>query len=134
MVNGLALEGTTIELAQANLKSGARILELGPNTITRDQWVFDFSFPEEHGDPNPHVWMNPLYALRYAELVRDALAEMDAPSADYYRQNTELFRTRIDGARPRDHGDARDDPREEPQAADVPRLVRRTSRRATASR
>lgn len=96
VVNGLALEGNTIELAQANLKSGARILELGPNTITRDEWVFDFSFPEEHGDPNPHVWMNPLHALKYAELVRDALVEMDAPNADYYRQNTERFRTRID--------------------------------------
>jgi ABC-type Zn uptake system ZnuABC Zn-binding protein ZnuA len=96
VVNGLALEGHTIELAEANLKAGARILELGPNTITRDQWVFDFSFPEENGDPNPHVWMNPLYALKYAELVRDALVELDAPNADYYRQNTELFRTRID--------------------------------------
>jgi len=96
VVNGLALEGHTIELAQANLKSGARILELGPNTITRDEWVFDFSFPEENGDPNPHVWMNPLHALKYAELVRDALVQMDAPNADYYRQNTERFRTRIE--------------------------------------
>lgn len=96
IVNGLALEGTTIELAQANLKSGARILELGSNTITRDQWVFDFSFPEEHGDPNPHVWMNPLYAARFAELTRDTLSEMDPSNAAYYAQNTELFRTRID--------------------------------------
>jgi len=96
VVNGLALEGHTIELAQANLKPGACILELGSNTITRDEWVFDFSFPEEHGDPNPHVWMNPLHALKYAELVRDTLAEMDAPNADYYRQNTERFRARID--------------------------------------
>lgn len=96
VVNGLALEGHTIELAQANLKPGARILELGSNTITRDEWVFDFSFPEEYGDPNPHVWMNPLHAVTYAELVRDALVEMDAPNADYYRQNTERFRTRVD--------------------------------------
>jgi ABC-type Zn uptake system ZnuABC Zn-binding protein ZnuA len=96
VVNGLALEGHTIELAQANLKQGARILELGSNTITRDEWVFDFSFPEEHGDPNPHVWMNPLHALKYAELVRDALVEMDPPNAEYYRQNTERFRARID--------------------------------------
>jgi ABC-type Zn uptake system ZnuABC Zn-binding protein ZnuA len=95
VVNGLALEGSTIELAQANLKPGARILELGPNTITRDEWMFDFSFPEEHGDPNPHVWMNPLYATRYAELVRDALVEMDAPNADYYRRNTDRFGARI---------------------------------------
>jgi ABC-type Zn uptake system ZnuABC Zn-binding protein ZnuA len=96
VVNGLALEGTTIELAQANLKPGARMLELGSNTITRDQWVFDFSFPEEHGDPNPHVWMNPLHAVTYAELVRDALVEMDAANADYYRQNAERFRARIE--------------------------------------
>ena len=96
VVNGLALEGTTIELAQANLKPGARIVELGAGTITRDQWVFDFSFPEEHGDPNPHVWMNPLYAARYAELVRDALSELDAANAGVYAVNTELFRARID--------------------------------------
>jgi ABC-type Zn uptake system ZnuABC Zn-binding protein ZnuA len=95
-VNGLALEGTTIELAQANLKAGARIVELGSETITRDQWVFDFSFPEADGDPNPHVWMNPLYAVRFAELVRDALIEKDAANADYYRQNVERFRVRID--------------------------------------
>ena len=94
-VNGLALEGTTIELAQANLKPGAKIVELGSQTITRDQWVFDFSFPEEHGDPNPHVWMNPLYALRYAEIVRDELSARDAANAAYYRQNVELFRSRI---------------------------------------
>ena len=94
-VNGLALEGTTIELAQANLKPGAMIVELGDLTITREQWVFDFSFPEEQGDPNPHVWMNPLYAVRYAELVRDALIQRDAANADYYSQNVESFRTRI---------------------------------------
>ena len=95
VVNGLALEGSTIELAQANLKPGARILELGPNTITRDEWMFDFSFPEEHGDPNPHVWMNPLYAAHYAELVRDTLSELDAPNADFYRRNAERFDDRV---------------------------------------
>ena len=94
-VNGLALEGTTIELAEANLKPGAKIVELGPQTITREQWVFDFSFPEEHGDPNPHVWMNPLYALRFAEIVRDELSARDATNAAYYRQNVEQFRARI---------------------------------------
>lgn len=95
VVNGLALEGTTIELAQANLKPGARIVELGSLTVGRDEWVFDFSFPEEQGDPNPHVWMNPLHALRFAELVRDALSEMDPANAEYFSQNTERFRTRV---------------------------------------
>ena len=96
VVNGLALEDPTIELARANLKPGASILELGPNTITREEWVFDFSFPEEAGDPNPHVWMGPPYAARYAELIRDALIEKDPAGADYYTANTVRFRGKID--------------------------------------
>jgi ABC-type Zn uptake system ZnuABC Zn-binding protein ZnuA len=96
VVNGLALEGTTIELAEANLKPGARILRLGDNTVTRDQWVFDFSFPEDAGDPNPHVWMNPLHAARFAELIRDALIEIDPAGTDYYTGNTARFATQID--------------------------------------
>ncbi len=96
VVNGLALEGTTIDLAEANLKPGATILELGDNTLSRDQWVFDFSFPEEDGDPNPHVWMGPIYAARYAELIRDALTEKDPAGADYYNSNTIRFQGKID--------------------------------------
>jgi ABC-type Zn uptake system ZnuABC Zn-binding protein ZnuA len=95
VVNGLALEGTTIELAEANMKSGARLLTLGDNTIARDQWVFDFSFPEAHGDPNPHVWMNPLYAARFAELMGEAFGELDSANAAYFRANVGLFSARI---------------------------------------
>ena len=95
VVNGLALEESTIDLARSNLKQGARLLELGENTITREQWVFDFSFPEENGDPNPHVWMNPLYAAHYAELIRDALIDLDAANAEYYSANTVRFQGKI---------------------------------------
>jgi ABC-type Zn uptake system ZnuABC Zn-binding protein ZnuA len=95
VVNGLALEGNTIQLAEANMKSGARLLTLGDKTITPDQWVFDFSFPAEHGDPNPHVWMDPLYALRYAELMGEAFSELDPTNADYFRGNVGRFSTRI---------------------------------------
>ena len=53
---------------------------LGDNTITPDEWLFDFSFPESEGDPNPHLWMNVPYALRYAELMRDWFSEADPPT------------------------------------------------------
>ncbi len=96
VVNGLALEDAVVELARANLKPGARLLELGEYTITRDQWVFDFSFPEEEGSPNPHIWMNPLYAAGYAELIRDDLIEIDPEGAQYYTANTLHFKGRIE--------------------------------------
>src|SRR5215212_10079856 len=81
VINGLHLEGSTLELAEANKRPSALILLLGDNTITPDQWVFDFSFPQDQGDPNPHLWMNPLLGARYAELIRDQLSLMDPAGA-----------------------------------------------------
>ncbi len=95
IVNGLHLEGNTLEMAQAVKKDSAQILELGDNTITEDQWIYDFSFPVEGGDPNPHLWMNPIYSARYAELIRDKLAEMDPGGAPYYQDNTSRFLARL---------------------------------------
>jgi ABC-type Zn uptake system ZnuABC Zn-binding protein ZnuA len=95
VVNGLALEGNTIALAEANMRPGARLLTLGDKTITPDEWVFDFTFPIAHGDPNPHVWMNPLYAARYAELMGEAFSELDPTNADYFRSNVGRFSMRI---------------------------------------
>ncbi len=96
IVNGLHLEEPTVKLAEANLKPGAEIKKLGEDTITEKDWIFDFSFPKEEGDPNPHLWMNPKYALRYAELTRDWLVARDAKNAEYYRGNFDRYKVRID--------------------------------------
>jgi ABC-type Zn uptake system ZnuABC Zn-binding protein ZnuA len=94
-INGLQLEQPTLELAEANLKEGAEIVQLGELTITPAEYVFDFSFPREAGSPNPHLWTNPIYALKYAEIVRDRLAARDPDNGDYYRANYESFGERI---------------------------------------
>lgn len=94
-VNGLNLELPTLRLAEANKKEGAEIILLGEQTITSDEYVYDFSFPKEAGSPNPHLWPNPMHALRYAEIARDALIERDPANADDYRQNYDAFKARI---------------------------------------
>ena len=95
-VNGLKLEEPTVKLAEANKKAGAEIVQLGEQTITPDQYIFDFSFPKENGNPNPHLWMNPMNAMRYAEIVRDTLVKRDAVNADYYNKNYTAFKARIE--------------------------------------
>ena len=65
-------------------------------TITPTDYVYDFSFPKEEGKPNPHLWTNPLLALRYAEIVQTALVQRDSTNGDYYQQNYEAFKTRIE--------------------------------------
>jgi ABC-type Zn uptake system ZnuABC Zn-binding protein ZnuA len=95
ILNGLDLEVPTEKLALANKRPNARIFKLGDRTITPEEYVFDWSFPKAAGHPNPHLWMNPLYAARYAELVRDALAELDPAHAAVYGERTRLFTERL---------------------------------------
>ena len=96
VLNGLFLEEPSLEMAQANKRPGAVILALGDRAIGRDEWVFDFSFPESGGRPNPHLWTSPILALKYAELIRDELASLDETNTDYYEENYENLKGRIE--------------------------------------
>ena len=87
VANGLFLEEPTIRLAEANLKEDARMLLLAEKAVSPEEWVFDFSFPESDGHPNPHLWTAPYLALKYAEFIRDELVDLDPPNADYYEEN-----------------------------------------------
>lgn len=91
LINGLDLEDPTKEMAQANMKDGAELYELANNTITEEEWQFDFSFPEDGGHPNPHLWINVPYALNYAVLSNAKLAERDPENAEYYANNLALY-------------------------------------------
>jgi ABC-type Zn uptake system ZnuABC Zn-binding protein ZnuA len=95
-INGLHLEEPTKELAEANVPEGTPIVELGTMTIPPSQYIYDFSFPESGGDPNPHLWTDPEYAGDYARIVSDELARVDPANANYYEHNDEAFQARID--------------------------------------
>jgi ABC-type Zn uptake system ZnuABC Zn-binding protein ZnuA len=91
IINGLHLETDFEKVVEASGRQDLQLLRLADNTITRDEWVFDFSFPEEDGDPNPHLWLNVSHAMKYAQLVRDKLVEMDSDNASYYSANADRY-------------------------------------------
>jgi len=95
-INGLVLEEPTKELADQNLKDGAELVELGILTIPEEEYLYDFSFPEEGGKPNPHLWTDPTLALKYAEIVKNDMSERDPDNAEYYADNYEQFSEVID--------------------------------------
>lgn len=95
-LNGLHLEEPTRELTEANAGEDVPIVSLGDETIGPDEYIFDFSFPEAGGDPNPHLWTNPSYALRYAEIVADELSALAPGDADVFAANLAAFRARIE--------------------------------------
>jgi ABC-type Zn uptake system ZnuABC Zn-binding protein ZnuA len=95
-VNGLRLEDPTRDLAAKNLRAGAEIVELASRTITPDQQIFDFSFPRSGGKPNPHLWTDPPYAKRYAEIAADVLSRRDPADAAAFRANEARFAAKVD--------------------------------------
>ncbi|MFM7756853.1 MAG: metal ABC transporter substrate-binding protein [Actinomycetota bacterium] len=94
-INGLVLEEPTKEMAQANLRSGTVICELGTAILPESEWIFDFSFPKDGGKPNPHLWTNPPMALEYARLIADSLAAADPGNAARYESNYEAFAEKV---------------------------------------
>jgi ABC-type Zn uptake system ZnuABC Zn-binding protein ZnuA len=94
-VNGLGLDEPTTALAEESLKAGAQIVELGTRAIPESQYAYDFSFPRSGGRPNPHLWTDPRFALRYAEIIRDDLSARDPENASYYAANHARFAAMI---------------------------------------
>jgi len=95
-VNGLKLEDPTLKLAAKNKRDEARIVRLGNEVLPEDDYIFDFSFPKEEGKPNPHLWTDPTYAKRYAEVIKDELAAADEEHADDYEANYAEYAERLD--------------------------------------
>lgn len=95
LVNGLKLEDPTLELAEANKKSGAKIVEIGTEVLPESDYIYDFSFPEEEGKPNPHLWTDTSYAIKYAAAIRDEFSVLDPKNASYYSDNYESFVTKV---------------------------------------
>jgi ABC-type Zn uptake system ZnuABC Zn-binding protein ZnuA len=90
-VNGLQLEEPTFELAEQNAPEDAVIMKLGDEVLPESDYLYDFSFPKEDGKPNPHLWTDPTYAAKYADVIKDTLVERDPDNADHYVANHKAF-------------------------------------------
>ena len=95
-INGLSLEEPTKDLALANLADGGEVCELGTTVLPESEYLYDFSFPEEGGKPNPHLWTDPVKAQEYADLVHRVLVARDPANAEQYDDNLEALTMRID--------------------------------------
>lgn len=74
LVNGVGLEGQMLRMIQA---AKNQPVELGrhPEIALRGA---------DTAAPDPHVWWNVRYFMRFAEQVRDALGEIDPDNATFY--------------------------------------------------
>jgi ABC-type Zn uptake system ZnuABC Zn-binding protein ZnuA len=90
-LNGLDLEDPTLALAESDKKDSAEVFLLGDHALQPSGYLYDFSFPKSAGHPNPHLWMDVAYAIRYTELVRDELSKADPGNASTYQANADAY-------------------------------------------
>jgi ABC-type Zn uptake system ZnuABC Zn-binding protein ZnuA len=93
IINGLFLEDNMEKVVNESLKNkpDIQLLKLADTTIDSTGWIFDFSFPKEQGHPNPHLWLNPINAMKFANLTKDKLIEMDPNNTAHYMENAEKY-------------------------------------------
>ncbi len=102
-VNGLGLEGWLGDLITA-AGSGAPVVELaeGLQTIpeephqgtpetTPGQSTPQGEHTHEHGAGNPHLWLDPDYAIEYVRRIAQSLEEVDSGGASTYQTNAERY-------------------------------------------
>ncbi|PXW89043.1 zinc/manganese transport system substrate-binding protein/manganese/iron transport system substrate-binding protein [Nitrosomonas sp. Nm84] len=95
IVNGLDLELPTLILAEKVKKPKTRILQLGNHALKEDDWQYDFSFPREHGHPNPHLWLNIELVMRYVEIIKESLIALDPINKKSYLENTTIYLAKL---------------------------------------
>ena len=95
-INGLVLEEPTKELALANVTDGVEVIELGDRTIEPDQYKYDFSFPEDGGKPNPHLWTDPTLVKVYADIIREDDGAVAPEYAEQFDANFAEFEALVD--------------------------------------
>lgn len=96
ILNGLDLEAPTLDLALANMADGSVICELGDTILPEQDHLFDRSFPEAAGSPNPHLWTNPPMVGQYADVLVALFESADPAHAATYRANLGRFLASVD--------------------------------------
>ncbi|TFU26008.1 metal ABC transporter substrate-binding protein [Thermus tengchongensis] len=97
--NGLGLEAYLPKL-QSLLPTGARVVKLGegqPGLICAGETHEEARGEEDHhhGPCNPHLWLDPTYAVRYAERIAQELSRLDPQGQAQYRANLNRFRQEV---------------------------------------
>jgi zinc/manganese transport system substrate-binding protein/manganese/iron transport system substrate-binding protein len=103
--NGLGLDDTAANLVEEQGLPDLTtvILTAGIQPLAGGDHAHDAAGADEdededaHGgahaatEGNPHLWLDPAYAIRYVETIRDALVEVDPAGADTYRANATAY-------------------------------------------
>ena len=98
--NGLDMEGFLEKLVSSadnenlvtiNTSAGVKTLESSES----DHHDHHGHHHDDHGEVNPHIWLDPVRAAQQVENIRDGLVEADPGCASTYQKNAELYTQKL---------------------------------------
>jgi ABC-type Zn uptake system ZnuABC Zn-binding protein ZnuA len=88
ILNGIGLEFWAPKVVDAANNAGLRVVNTAEGIPV---------LQDDHGEGgNPHVWLDPVYAMRQAEQVRDALIAVDPEHEVTYRDNAGRYISQLE--------------------------------------
>ena len=90
--NGLEMEPWAEKLIGAIQNDSLILVEASKGTeILAEEDHEDEDEDEDHGEYDPHVWLNPMNAMKQAENIKNAFIQADEANRDYYEANYKEF-------------------------------------------
>jgi zinc transport system substrate-binding protein len=69
---------------------------LGAHSHDEDAHEDEHDDDHETGEPDPHIWMDPVLVKHQGAIIRDALIDLDPESASAYRERYDAFAADLD--------------------------------------
>lgn len=96
VLNGLGLEFWATKAIDAAANPELVVVRTAEGLANLEHDEHDDHDGHHHGGTNPHVWLDPIYAIGQVQAIRDAFRKVDPANSDYYGENAERC---IDGLR-----------------------------------
>ncbi len=95
-VNGLGLDAAVQDLIEKNRGEGAKIIPFGPNLPSpRATELGDINITADEAGDDPHLWLDPIIARIYANLISDTFIIVDSVNRAFYESNLSAYSDRL---------------------------------------
>jgi zinc transport system substrate-binding protein len=85
---GMPIEGSLFKRMRSSMK-GVRLVQTGDEVLEQHDQLACTDGQHDHGENDPHIWMDPVRMVAVVEQMRDALTEVQPESAEVFGENAD---------------------------------------------
>ena len=85
---GMPIEGSLFKRMRSSMK-GVRLVQTGDEVLEQHDHSACTDGQHDHGENDPHIWMDPVRMVAVVEQMRDALTEVQPESAEVFGENAD---------------------------------------------